>query len=54
MKNRTILISGSGIAGPTVAYWLDKHGFTPTIDETARNCVQEASPMPSVVQARTS
>lgn len=35
MKNGKILISGAGIAGPTVAYWLDKHGFTPTIVETA-------------------
>ena len=35
MKNGRILISGAGIAGPTVAYWLDKHGFTPTIVETA-------------------
>ena len=35
MKNRRILVSGAGIAGPTVAYWLTKHGFTPTIVETA-------------------
>ena len=35
MKNGRILISGAGIAGPTVAYWLGKHGFTPTIVETA-------------------
>ena len=35
MKNGRILISGAGIAGPTVAYWLNKHGFTPTIVETA-------------------
>jgi 2-polyprenyl-6-methoxyphenol hydroxylase-like FAD-dependent oxidoreductase len=30
-----ILISGAGIAGPTLAYWLARHGFTPTIVETA-------------------
>lgn len=35
MKNEKILISGAGIAGPTVAYWLDRYGFTPTIVETA-------------------
>lgn len=35
MKNPRTLISGAGIAGPTLAYWLDKHGFTPTIVETA-------------------
>ena len=35
MKNGRILISGAGIAGPTVAYWLDRHGFTPTIVATA-------------------
>ena len=28
-------MSGAGIAGPAVAYWLNKHGFTPTIVETA-------------------
>lgn len=30
-----ILISGAGIAGPTLAYWLAHYGFTPTIVETA-------------------
>lgn len=30
---RTILISGAGIAGPTLAYWLVQHGFSPTIVE---------------------
>ncbi|MGE3303115.1 MAG: FAD-binding domain [Hyphomonadaceae bacterium] len=30
-----ILISGAGIAGPTLAYWLRRHGFTPTIVEEA-------------------
>jgi len=28
-----ILISGAGIAGPTLAYWLDRYGMTPTIAE---------------------
>ncbi len=30
-----VLISGAGIAGPTLAYWLDQYGFKPTIIETA-------------------
>ena len=30
-----ILISGAGIAGPTLAYWLSQYGFTPTIVEIA-------------------
>jgi 2-polyprenyl-6-methoxyphenol hydroxylase-like FAD-dependent oxidoreductase len=32
---RRVLISGAGIAGPTLAYWLTRHGFTPTIVERA-------------------
>jgi 2-polyprenyl-6-methoxyphenol hydroxylase-like FAD-dependent oxidoreductase len=30
-----VLISGAGIAGPTLAFWLLQYGFTPTIVETA-------------------
>ncbi len=30
-----ILISGAGIAGPTLAYWLAHYGFIPTIVESA-------------------
>jgi 2-polyprenyl-6-methoxyphenol hydroxylase-like FAD-dependent oxidoreductase len=30
-----ILISGAGIAGPTLAYWLLRHGFQPTLVERA-------------------
>lgn len=33
MHNTTVLISGLGIAGPTLAYWLLRHGFIPTIVE---------------------
>ena len=32
-KNITILISGASIAGPTLAYWLKRYGFTPTVIE---------------------
>ncbi len=33
MINRNILISGAGIAGTTLAYWLKKFGFNPTLLE---------------------
>ena len=32
---RTVLISGGGIAGLTLAYWLHHHGLQPTIVELA-------------------
>jgi 2-polyprenyl-6-methoxyphenol hydroxylase-like FAD-dependent oxidoreductase len=32
---KSVLISGAGIAGPTLAYWLERAGFTPTIIEHA-------------------
>ncbi|MGB7099551.1 MAG: FAD-binding domain [Xanthobacteraceae bacterium] len=35
MRERTALISGIGIAGATLAYWLGKFGFTPTLVEQA-------------------
>lgn len=34
-RNRKILISGAGIAGPTLAYWLRRFGFEPTLVERA-------------------
>ena len=30
-----VLISGAGIAGPTLAYWLAHYGWEPTVVETA-------------------
>ena len=33
MKEKKILISGAGIAGFTLAYWLKQRGFSPTIIE---------------------
>ncbi|WP_028815256.1 FAD-dependent monooxygenase [Streptomyces flavidovirens] len=30
---QTVLISGGGIAGPVLAYWLRRHGFAPTVVE---------------------
>jgi 2-polyprenyl-6-methoxyphenol hydroxylase-like FAD-dependent oxidoreductase len=35
LDNKNILISGAGIAGTTLAYWLKKFGFVPTIVEQA-------------------
>lgn len=35
MSNRNILISGASVAGPTLAYWLQRYGFKPTIVERA-------------------
>ncbi|MGC4941198.1 FAD-dependent monooxygenase [Kribbella sp. DT2] len=33
--NRTVLISGASIAGPALAYWLDRYGFQVTVVEKA-------------------
>jgi 2-polyprenyl-6-methoxyphenol hydroxylase-like FAD-dependent oxidoreductase len=32
---KTVLISGAGIGGPTLAFWLKTAGFEPTIVERA-------------------
>jgi len=32
---KSVLISGTGIAGPTLAYWLGAAGFQPTLIERA-------------------
>jgi 2-polyprenyl-6-methoxyphenol hydroxylase-like FAD-dependent oxidoreductase len=34
-KAKTILISGAGVAGPALAWWLARHGFAPTVVERA-------------------
>lgn len=36
-KNSSILISGASIAGPALAYWLRRSGFTPTVIERAQH-----------------
>jgi 2-polyprenyl-6-methoxyphenol hydroxylase-like FAD-dependent oxidoreductase len=33
--NRDILISGASVAGPSLAYWLSRYGFHPTVVERA-------------------
>ncbi|GAA2268397.1 FAD-dependent monooxygenase [Nonomuraea roseoviolacea subsp. roseoviolacea] len=35
LANRTVLISGASVAGPALAFWLRRHGFTPTVVELA-------------------
>ena len=35
MEQKNVLISGIGIAGPTLAYWLGEHGYRPTLMEQA-------------------
>lgn len=45
MRNRTVLVSGGGIAGSTVAYWLARHGFQPTVVERACDLRSSGSPV---------
>ena len=35
MRNRDVLISGAGVAGQALAYWLRRLGFTPVVVERA-------------------
>ncbi|MFF0491542.1 FAD-dependent monooxygenase [Nocardia sp. NPDC004068] len=35
MRNQTVLISGASIAGPALAYWLNRYGYTVTVVEKA-------------------
>jgi hypothetical protein len=37
MKTRNVLISGAGVAESALAYWLHRHGFSPTVVERARS-----------------
>lgn len=37
MKNPKVLIVGAGIAGPTLAHWLRRYGFQPTLVERAKH-----------------
>ena len=34
-RNRDVLISGAGVAGLALAYWLRRFGFTPVVVERA-------------------
>jgi 2-polyprenyl-6-methoxyphenol hydroxylase-like FAD-dependent oxidoreductase len=42
---RTVLISGAGVAGPTLAYWLARAGFRPTIVERTNGQRSSGSPV---------
>lgn len=35
MTERTVLISGASIAGPTLAFWLARYGLRPVVIERA-------------------
>ncbi|WP_327074544.1 FAD-dependent monooxygenase [Kitasatospora purpeofusca] len=41
----TVLISGAGVAGTTLAYWLARHGFRPTIVELATGLRSSGNPV---------
>jgi 2-polyprenyl-6-methoxyphenol hydroxylase-like FAD-dependent oxidoreductase len=45
MSIRTVLISGAGIAGPTLAYWLIRNGFHVTLVERAQGLRSSGSPV---------
>jgi 2-polyprenyl-6-methoxyphenol hydroxylase-like FAD-dependent oxidoreductase len=45
MRNQTVLISGAGIAGPTLAYWLARHRFRPTVVEHTTSARSSGSPV---------
>jgi 2-polyprenyl-6-methoxyphenol hydroxylase-like FAD-dependent oxidoreductase len=43
--NPAVLISGAGVAGPTLAYWLARHGWRPTVVERAAALRTSGSPV---------
>jgi 2-polyprenyl-6-methoxyphenol hydroxylase-like FAD-dependent oxidoreductase len=45
MKQRTVLISGAGVAGPTLAYWLARSGFRPTVVERSEGQRSSGNPV---------
>jgi 2-polyprenyl-6-methoxyphenol hydroxylase-like FAD-dependent oxidoreductase len=45
MTAKTVLISGAGVAGPTLAYWLARHGFVPTLVERAAGQRSSGNPV---------
>ncbi|MEU7976931.1 FAD-dependent monooxygenase [Micromonospora sp. NPDC049081] len=42
---RTVLISGAGVAGPTLAYWLARAGWRPTVVERAAGQRSSGNPV---------
>jgi 2-polyprenyl-6-methoxyphenol hydroxylase-like FAD-dependent oxidoreductase len=45
MTDRTVLISGAGIGGSTLAYWLARRGFRPTVVELAAGPRSSGNPV---------
>ncbi|NUT40260.1 MAG: monooxygenase [Thermoactinospora sp.] len=45
MSMTTVLISGAGIAGTTLAYWLARHGHEPTVVERSRGRRSSGNPV---------
>ncbi|MFI9327573.1 FAD-dependent monooxygenase [Kitasatospora sp. NPDC052868] len=45
MTPRSVLISGAGIAGPTLAYWLARHGLRPTVVEKSQGLRSSGNPV---------
>jgi 2-polyprenyl-6-methoxyphenol hydroxylase-like FAD-dependent oxidoreductase len=45
MTVKTVLISGAGVAGTTLAYWLARNGFAPTIVERASGQRSSGNPV---------
>jgi len=45
MSDRTVLISGAGIGGSTLAYWLARRGFRPTVVELAGGLRSSGNPV---------
>ncbi|GAA3059927.1 FAD-dependent monooxygenase [Streptomyces glomeratus] len=44
-NHQTVLISGAGIAGTTLAYWLARHGFRPTVVERSAGLRSSGNPV---------
>ncbi|WP_236791328.1 FAD-dependent monooxygenase [Amycolatopsis sp. GM8] len=42
---RNVLISGAGVAGPTLAYWLARNGFRPTVVERSAGRRSSGNPV---------
>jgi 2-polyprenyl-6-methoxyphenol hydroxylase-like FAD-dependent oxidoreductase len=45
MKRHTVLISGAGVAGSTLAYWLARHGFAVTVVERSQRQRSSGNPV---------
>jgi 2-polyprenyl-6-methoxyphenol hydroxylase-like FAD-dependent oxidoreductase len=48
-----VLISGASVAGPVLAYWLSRHGYSVTVVERARTLLRLATKSARVYDAMT-